>query len=136
MMNEHAQLVVIRTFSHPDLARVLQAALDSEGIESHLGGEHTVAVAPYLANAIGGVQLLVRECDAPAAARILKDYSSARAKGDAERDGICPECQCENGRRIRRSVIFSVLAVLTLGLFCFLFHWPRYRCTDCGHEWR
>ena len=135
-MNDHARLVAIGTFRQPDEANMFRLRLDSEKIESHLEGEYTIATYPLISNAIGGVRVLVSERDAEVASHILEDHYRERAEADAKRAKTCPRCQSEAGLEVHRSPILGILAVLTLGIFCLLFPWPRYRCPECGHKWR
>jgi hypothetical protein len=52
-------------------ALFVKSLLESEGIEVQIPDEHTVAVHSLLANAIGGIRVLVREADRERAAEIL-----------------------------------------------------------------
>ena len=52
-------------------ALFVKSLLESEGIEVQIPDEHTVGVHSLLANAIGGIRVLVRETDQERAAEIL-----------------------------------------------------------------
>jgi hypothetical protein len=67
---ELQRLVTVRTFSTPWEAQIAQARLGSEGLHSLIANEHVIRMVA-LSNAVGGIQLKVREQDAEAAAAVL-----------------------------------------------------------------
>ncbi len=67
---ELQRLVTVRTFSTPWEAQIAQARLGSEGLHSLIANEHVIRMVA-LSNAVGGIQLKVRERDAAAAAAVL-----------------------------------------------------------------
>jgi hypothetical protein len=76
----------IRTFDHPIDVAVICARLESEGIACFLTNELTTQVSPYYSNAIGGVELQVRENDVENAIAILKEagyYSDPETVSEA-----------------------------------------------------
>ena len=129
-------MVPITTVSQPAEATPLQVLLGSHGIKSQLDGDYTVAANPLLSNAVGGIQLMVSETNAKHATDILAEYRRAEAEEEAIRARTCPKCGCQNGDLIKRPLIFAILAIVTLGAFCLLYPWPKYKCPDCGHKWR
>src|ERR1700686_1597545 len=64
---ELQRLVTVGTFSTPWEAQIAQARLGSEGLHSLIANEHVIRMVA-LSNAVGGIQLKVREQDAEAAA--------------------------------------------------------------------
>lgn len=128
--------VAVATVSQPMDATLLQLKLGSFGIESELDGDFTVAANPLLSNAIGGIRVVVSTPDAERATRILAEHFQAQAEADAAVARICPKCGGKNGNPVRRPLLLGFLAVLTLGVFCLVYPWPRYRCPDCNHKWR
>jgi len=68
---ELQRLVTVRTFSTPWEAQIAQARLGSEGLHSLIANEHVIRMVA-LSNAVGGIQLKVREQDAEAAAAVLE----------------------------------------------------------------
>src|ERR1700720_4192894 len=68
---ELQRLVTVRTFSTPWEAQIAQARLGSEGVHSLIANEHVIRMVA-LSNAVGGIQLKVREQDAEAAAAVLE----------------------------------------------------------------
>jgi hypothetical protein len=65
--------ITIRTFNLPTDAVVIRARLEAEGIECFLKNELTVQVNPFYSNAVGGVQLQVKESDFVNAVAILRE---------------------------------------------------------------
>ncbi len=65
--------ITIKTFTSPTDAVVLRSRLEADGIECILLNELTAQVNPFYSNAIGGVQLQVKENDFTQAIEILKD---------------------------------------------------------------
>jgi hypothetical protein len=68
---ELERLVTIGTFSTPWEAQIAQARLGAEGLHSLIANEHVIRLVA-LSNAVGGVQLKVRERDVEAAAAVLR----------------------------------------------------------------
>lgn len=68
---ELQRLVTVRTFSTPWEAQIAQARLGSEGLHSLIANEHVIRMVA-LSNAVGGIQLKVREQDVEAAAAVLE----------------------------------------------------------------
>ena len=56
-------------------ALFVKSLLESEGIEVQIPDEHTVGVHSLLANAIGGIRVLVRAADQERAAEILTELA-------------------------------------------------------------
>lgn len=65
--------ITIKTFTLPTEVVMLRGRLESEGIECLVLNELTTQVNPFYSNAIGGVQLQVKESDLENAIAILKD---------------------------------------------------------------
>jgi hypothetical protein len=68
---ELQRLITIGTFSTPWEAQLAQARLNAEGLHSLIANEHVIRMVA-LSNAVGGVQLKVREQDAEAATEVLR----------------------------------------------------------------
>jgi len=86
---ELQRLVTIGTFSTPWEAQIAQARLGAEGLHSLIANEHVIRLVA-LSNAVGGIQLKVRERDVEAAAAVLRRlaplpeiYLIPAATGDA-----------------------------------------------------
>src|SRR5712692_4451752 len=68
---ELQRLVTVETFTFPWEAQMAQARLQAEGIHSIIANEHLIRLVA-LSNAIGGIQVQVRERDHAAAAEVLR----------------------------------------------------------------
>jgi len=66
-------LLVIKSYLTLSEATAMQALLEAEGLECRLKDEHSVVMAPFLANAIGGIKLMVHEEDIAQAISLLKN---------------------------------------------------------------
>jgi hypothetical protein len=63
-------LFVIRTFSRDTDARLAEAVLDANGIESIIIGDNAAGMLPYL-NAMHPIRLAVKQSDVEEAQRLL-----------------------------------------------------------------
>jgi hypothetical protein len=63
-------LFVIRTFARDTDARLAEAVLDANGIESIIIGDNAAGMLPYL-NAMHPIRLAVKESDVEEAQRLL-----------------------------------------------------------------
>lgn len=75
------KLFVIRTFSNDVDARLAEAVLEANGIESSLIGDNAAGMLPYL-NAMHPIRLVVKESDIDTALGLLDSAIS----GDPETD--------------------------------------------------
>ena len=69
-MNEEGGLFVIRTFARDVDARLAEAVLDANGIESMIIGDNAAGMLPYL-NSLHPIRLAVKEEDVEEATRLL-----------------------------------------------------------------
>jgi Putative prokaryotic signal transducing protein len=149
---ELQRLVTVATFSTPWEAQVAQARLGAEGIVAMIADEHVIRMVA-LSNAIGGIQLKVREQDAAAAAEALRRLAplpeiyllAQEPAADADASGAlnsihgpgalhqapaeprCPACGSTDLQLERSSRM--MLGVLPVGR-------KGYRCGDCGVLWK
>lgn len=77
-MDDGNALCVIRTFSRDVDARLAEAVLDANGIESMIIGDNAAGMLPYL-NALHPIRLAVKETDVDLALSLLD--SSAPSGG-------------------------------------------------------
>ena len=68
-----SKLVTILSIPFPRQIHVVKARLESEGIECFTKNELTIQTDPLLSNALGGIQLQVKEEDVEAAVKILEE---------------------------------------------------------------
>lgn len=69
-MDDGNALCVIRTFSRDVDARLAEAVLDANGIESMIIGDNAAGMLPYL-NALHPIRLAVKETDVDLALSLL-----------------------------------------------------------------
>lgn len=69
-MNEEGGLFVIRTFARDVDARLAEAVLDANGIESMIIGDNAAGMLPYL-NSLHPIRIAVKEEDVEEATRLL-----------------------------------------------------------------
>ncbi len=70
MESEEGGLFVIRTFSRDVDARLAEAVLDANGIESIVIGDNAAGMLPYL-NSMHPIRLAVKEADVEQAIALL-----------------------------------------------------------------
>ena len=63
--------VVVGSYSQIMDADFARMRLDTQGIESYLKNAHIASVNPLYTNAVGGIQLVVKEEDAPLAKQVI-----------------------------------------------------------------
>ena len=70
MENQEGGLFVIRTFARDVDARLAEAVLDANGIESIIIGDNAAGMLPYL-NSLHPIRIAVKEADVDEATRLL-----------------------------------------------------------------
>jgi len=79
-MNEDDGLFVIRTFAREVDARLAEAVLEANGIESMIIGDNAAGMLPYL-NALHPIKIAVKESDVEDALKLL-DEGITEQSGD------------------------------------------------------
>ena len=79
-MNEDDGLFVIRTFARDVDARLAEAVLEANGIESIIIGDNAAGMLPYL-NALHPIKIAVKESDVEDALKLL-DEGITEQSGD------------------------------------------------------
>ena len=79
-MNEEDGLFVIRTFARDVDARLAEAVLEANGIESIIIGDNAAGMLPYL-NALHPIKIAVKESDVEDALKLL-DEGITEQSGD------------------------------------------------------
>ena len=67
------EFVTVAAYVNEWQARLAQAALEAEGLETMLVGQHHASLNWLIAPALGGIRLRVRQTDAERAQEILND---------------------------------------------------------------
>ncbi|MBN1644241.1 MAG: hypothetical protein JW856_05440 [Dehalococcoidales bacterium] len=140
------KLVTIATFRFREEAYLSRGKLQSEGIVSFVTGDH-IDAARYPYNLIKSldvpIELHVRESEAEAAIRILKESNTAGvtyvAEGNIAKENVkkCPACQStdigDNRTLVQKIFNFFLLGILYQP-------YPRknlkFKCKKCGYEWK
>jgi hypothetical protein len=144
--------ITVMSFSFPHEAHMVKAYLESCGIITNLKDE-MAAQLQELANAVGGVKVLVKESDYEESIQLLKDggyLTGDKPEEDKKIDVIlvdkiidtktCPFCNSDNIARQKKPNIFSLTISIFLGLLFTGAVFPAYRstykCFDCEKEWK
>lgn len=138
--------VTLMTFTYPTELAVLRARMEDEEIECRVLNELTVQVNPFYSNAIGGVQLQVKESDFQRATQILKDsrYINDGSVPPAEKifeseseSSIlkCSNCGSTDIMKNKLSGKMFALSFLLLG-FPLPFISRTFHCFNCGGDFK
>ena len=114
--------------------------LKDEGIDAHMADQNTVSLAPYYAQAVGGIKLYVAEEDAERASDILSpdDIADEQLEPFFEAEAFEPALRCPN---CSSPNIYRERSFLSGLFFLFAFFLPvsvskdSYRCVKCDHQW-
>lgn len=66
------EFVLLKTFQQPHEAYIIMSRLEEEGIPVIIADENAIWASPFYSLAIGGVRMMVRQEDFPAAVELLK----------------------------------------------------------------
>jgi hypothetical protein len=122
--------IPIGNFPYHADAAVLIGRLEAEDIRCFLNNEHLVNANPLLSNAVGGIDVSVRESDYERAMLIVKEMESNKKTSLQTENGFegytkvtvfCPNCDSSNCYRKKRSF--------------FSFGPVEHICRDCIHRW-
>jgi len=130
------RLVTVATFSRAMGAYLSKARLESEGIECFVVDEFTVTMNWLFSNAIGGVKLNVKESEAQRAAEILRQEPISTDSTEIGEDGLrCPKCDSPDVyyEKYSRRIFFASWLLLDVP---FPFLKRKWRCRECGYEWK
>lgn len=142
-------------------AEIAASALKAAGVHCILGDQNLVGVNWEMAQAVGGVKVLVQEDDMQSAVEILSTACGTDTPVSAAADNsvcgtsagpACPECGSADFHRVPRVRIFLLLAAVFIGIgyaidqqllaMTALFAvaigvllMPAARCARCLHRW-
>jgi RNA polymerase subunit RPABC4/transcription elongation factor Spt4 len=128
---EHTAAVVVASYLWITEAEMARIRLAEEGIEATIRDGGVTGINPLLANAVGGIKLVVSREEAAEAERILADHEKRMRRERARR---CPRCESTDVTEQRLGFAGMVLSILTLGLYYVAVYRP-YRCNDCQNRW-
>jgi hypothetical protein len=144
--------IEIISFTLPQDAYLIKGRLESEGIDIILKDELTTQVYNFYSNAIGGVKLLVKECDFEKAHAILveskyikieelkpnkflTDFDRYSQRLMDKTNLQCPFCKSENVTIKKQAGYVVMFSFLLLGFPIPIFK-KRYHCFDCDKNWK
>jgi Zn finger protein HypA/HybF involved in hydrogenase expression len=144
-------------------AQAAATALDAAGIDCHLADQNLVGVDWAMAQAVGGIKVLVPDEDLERAQEILSpDQYATEDRGPRTEDNLprtedepaaqCPECGSRDFQSVPRFRIFLLIAAIFIGigtavgepllavvaLIAVAFGailMPSARCASCSHRW-
>jgi ribosomal protein S27AE len=124
-------IVTIRSFDNYFYANIILTKMQDAGIECYLKDEYTVTIDPLLTNAIGGIKLVVKEGDLPAATALLQAFDKAYINSVK-----CPKCSASAFTQIAKQTTPNYLAIILTWLFIkYAPHIQQvYVCGKCGYE--
>ena len=123
--------VTIRTFQNYFTAHILLTRLRSAGIECFLKDEFTVTVDPILSNAVGGIKLVVRKEDEPAANKLLNEFDESYRQS-----AVCPKCGSKTIELVPKQTTANIATAILTWLFgsYAISAQNIYKCSSCGFE--
>lgn len=128
---------LVKTFPYSAEAFICKGRLESEGIAVYLHDNVTIDANPLYSQAIGGVKLFVAKDDAGKAREILESINEFSVD-DNGNSLACPNCgasQVEMMTSLKgKKSLLSFLPALLFAVFPFVKY--RYRCRNCGFEFR
>jgi hypothetical protein len=140
-------------------AEAAVSALDAAGIETHMVDGNIIGIDWQMAQAVGGVKILVRDEDLQRASEILSLHAVdpviepiAEAPVEPEPPVVCPECGSSDFIFVPRFRIFLLIGALFLGVGAAVNQdllavtalvavaagvllMPSARCRKCLHRW-
>src|SRR3954452_6649616 len=81
------EFIPVQSFNNYVEAHIAMGNLQQQHINCWLKDEYTVTIDPILANAVGGIKLMVAKVQVPRAIEILK-----AAAGNIKQQYACPHC--------------------------------------------
>jgi hypothetical protein len=123
--------VTIRTFQNNFSAHLMLTRLRSEGVACFLKDEFTVTVDPILANAVGGIKLIVKKDEEKEAIELLRIIDEAYMKS-----AVCPQCGNHTIEFVPKNSTKNIASVLLSWLFGSYAISPKnvYQCSTCKYE--
>ena len=133
---ETFEIVAIRRYRDIPAALLAKSVLDSAGIENFLTDVNTVRMDWLWSNALGGVRLFVKDCDASAAEELLNQsfQDSFEVEGQERfTQPRCPVCQSfdVSYKGLHKRIAYASI-ILHVPIPLSRLGW---RCASCGHMW-
>ncbi len=140
----------IRKFNHPAEAWPLLGYLRESGISCRLADDNLIQADPLLAQAIGGVKLLVEEAHEQIALQLTEEFYRPAKRNSAPLDNRfreeqeeflswCPACEAYPVYRKKfhagKTLLAVALTIISYPL-AFMFIPKKLHCARCGHSWK
>ena len=122
--------VPVQSFNNYVEAHIAMGSLQEQHINCWLKDEYTVTIDPILANAVGGIKLMVAKVQVPRAVEILR-------KAEKKQHYACPYCGSSNihlvDTPLKKINLFTVLMDKLFGSNAMQSrqHW---HCFTCGKD--
>jgi len=128
---QQMEFVTVRTFTNYFSANILLSKLQDGCVQCFLKDEFTVTVDPILANAVGGIKLMVKKNDEAEVFQILKHFDE-----DYRRNAVCPKCGSNNIELVPKRNSANMMAAILSWLFSSYAVSAEniYQCSACGYE--
>jgi hypothetical protein len=130
---------ILNTYLYSHLAHLDLAKLSDEGIEAMIKDDNIVSINPIIAQAVGGIKILVEEKDYNKALHILQINDFESLKNEFQEDEISEQRKCPRCGSINSFQEGSWLVGL---IFLFLMAIPfttkksTYACLECSFKWK
>ena len=129
---------LLKTYLYSYQANLDIAKLKDEGINSYIKDENIVSIDPILAQAVGGIKLMVYEEDYDKAIEVINKNDFDNLKNEF------PEEDMDDQRRCKKCGSTNILQRNSwlIGVFFFLISFApvakkksRFECLDCSYKW-
>ncbi len=157
-MSESPHWNVAARFMTTGEAEAAASALDAAGIECEVADENLISVNWEMAQAIGGVKILVRDEDVERATEIIsmpaveQTIEPVIPPMEVEQPAVCPQCGSPDYQLVPRFRLFLLIAAVFVGIGVAVDQtllaatglvavavgvmlMPSARCTRCLHRW-
>ena len=123
--------ITIRTFQNYFPAHILLTRLRSSGLECYLNDEFTVAVDPFLSNALGGIKLVVKKEHEKEARAQLRQFDEEYMKS-----AVCPRCGNHSIELVPKNTTSNRATAILTWLFgnYAISAENVYQCSTCKYE--
>jgi putative signal transducing protein len=121
----------VESFDNYIEANIILSRLQQEGISCWLQNETSATIAPFLANSLGGIKLMIAESQVDRAVELLEQF-----KNEKESILKCPRCHSSNVELVSTPRKASNWLGVLVGLLSeFAISGEKvYHCFNCGFE--
>jgi hypothetical protein len=125
-------------------AYLTKGILDEHGIDCFVSNENITTANPLYMNAVGGIEVQIKEEDKENAIKILAQHRGEEKSNEhfekpvtekIASEILCPQCGSDEVRKEKVSAAAFAVSLLLLG-FPLPFFKRKHHCFDCQHEWK